>query len=204
MKDNDRNTSDADVKPPALLQQGRITQLNVGQSGRYNHFFGGKNDLEIADFPHGEHPLHRVFSLDLADPRLGFSMNKVTQLPLLYGFVFDGCELQYSVLSNTSIKILNLVPQKSSSGWPYPEYPAHFDRLPIEIGSSAHADDEAINTLTWWNFDVTKPNDVWVNVPSSAGLGVLLWGPDGDAQGVEVVFRIDPVALTVRVRNECS
>ena len=191
-------------KPPSILSHGLIYQTLIGQSGQFNHCFGGENDLQIIDFPAGQQPLHRVISLDLTDPRLNISIQGVTQLPLLYGLVYDGCEMTYEVLSNNSIRMIELSPSTSSDGWPYPDYPLFFQSVNLEIGLSNAANEESIDELTWWLFDETKPSDIWVNVPSNDDFGVSLWGSEGDSMGVELVFRIDPETRIVTVKNECG
>lgn len=191
-------------KHPCVLSDGFIRKALLGQSGKYRHYFGGLNDLETLDYLNGERPLHRVLTLDLSDPDLDFSINGVTQIPLLYGFAFDGCELEYEVLSDSTIRIIELVPNHPAEDWPYPNYPAHFEPVPVGFTKPEPANEEKIDEVTWRLFDKSKPSEIWVNVPPNDALGVSLWGSDGDAEGVEVVFRIDPTTRTVSVKNECS
>ena len=191
-------------KTPTLIINLNMLETVIGQAGEFNHFFGGPNDLQVLGFPEGQPMLHRVLNLDLNDPQINFALAGIQQLPLLYGFVFNGCEVQYRVLSDGVIQIEHLTPSSALPDWPYSEYPVDFARVPIQITGVQVADEETIDALTWWMFEPSKSNELWVNVPPNPQFGVSLWGPEGDAEGVELVFRIDPDTKTVTVRNECS
>jgi hypothetical protein len=49
-----------------------------------------------------------------------------------------------------------------------------------------------------------KPKMAVVIVPPIFVGGVSMWGPIGDAEGVQVIFECDFEATTVRASNQCS
>ena len=93
---------------PFFWHEGSACHIVVGEPGIYEHRFGGPLELVVADFPDEQRPLHRVLTLDLTDPRLEIRVPSVRLLPLLYGFVFDGCELRYQILSDKEVQVLEL------------------------------------------------------------------------------------------------
>jgi hypothetical protein len=189
-------------KLPIVLHQGMVRKLFIG--GTQKHQFGGESNLRIIGLPEGEPPLHQILSLNLTDKQLGFSIQGISRLVLLYGLVYSGCELKYQMISDDEIHILEMNPKKPYPNWPYTNCPTYFQPVSLAVGSPEPVGQEDIEEITWWQFDESKPNDVWINVPEYAGFGVSIWGPAAEGEGVEIVFQVDLETKTVYVRNECS
>ena len=51
--------------------------------------------------------------------------------------------------------------------------------------------------------DKIEADELVVVVPPISDLGMSLWGDDGDAEGVQIIFRCDVQSWRVRVYNEC-
>jgi hypothetical protein len=49
-----------------------------------------------------------------------------------------------------------------------------------------------------------QPAELLVAVPPPATLGFSMWGPDGDREGVTVVFECDLAERTIRAYNRCT
>jgi hypothetical protein len=189
-------------KLPIVLHQGMVRKLFI--EGIQKHQFGGESNLRVIGLPEGEPSLHQIISLDLSDKQLGFSIQGISRLVLLYGLVYSGCELKYQMISDDEIHILEMNPKKPYPNWPYANCPISFDPVSLAVGSPEPVNQEDIEEITWWQFDESKPNDVWINVPEYIGFGVSIWGPVAEGEGVEIVFRVDLETKTVYVRNECS
>jgi len=61
-----------------------------------------------------------------------------------------------------------------------------------------------VTRLTCRGLDDEAADQLVVVVTPSDRLGVSLWGGSGDAEGVEVVFRVSPEAGRVSTSNECT
>jgi hypothetical protein len=169
------------------------------------HRFGGPLALDVRGVPGKPPLLHRVLTLSARDPRLGFSIDGVTDLPLVYGFVFDGCRLTYRVTGDAGIEMVGMSPRSPMAGWPYPKYPAAFPEKRFGLRDDGAIEPDQVHQLTWQNVAGIDPADgVVVIVPPSERYGVSLWGEDGDASLVQVIFEVDPAARTVSAYNQCG
>ena len=92
---------------PAIYHRGVLLRTALTDDRSESaHWFGGALDLKIEGPPHGPHPLHRIVTLDLGDPRIGVSaLANLRHLPLVYGMRFDGFDVDYVVESDHSIRI---------------------------------------------------------------------------------------------------
>lgn len=167
------------------------------------HAFGGAPTTAVRGLP-PRAKLHFTGTLRKAVPEL-------PSIPLFYGFRHSGCRLEYGIVDESTIEILKLDPETPDEGWPYPSYPREFPRRRFSLEEVACADIGAspaellgqIATQGLDGFDFAKESVV-ILPPDPESLGTSFWGDEGDAMGVQVVFRIDALAGIVRVENQCG
>lgn len=191
------------LKGPVLAVRARLLLADFGtKSGP--HRFGGPLDLE-ARCTRGKAPtLHRVLTLALSDPLLDFAFGGVAELPLVYGFVHDGCRLKYRVVSDGQIEMLEAPAASPSPNWPYAKYPAAFPEKRFSLRDGGQIEPDQVDQLTWQGVEAVDPAEgVVAVVPPSKKYGVSLWG-DGEDELVQVVFEIDPELGTVTAYNQCG
>jgi len=71
------------------VPQFKIFAVNEGKS-RFQHSFGGPS-AHKGTTPRGhKQPLHLLYTLDLHDPAVGLRISGIQNLPLYYGFVYNG------------------------------------------------------------------------------------------------------------------
>jgi hypothetical protein len=169
----------------------------------YSAIFGGPPEYSVAGKSYGPCRLHHIASLGCSflQGALGRS-DLFANVPLVYGMCYDGCRLRYQY-GYGKITILELNPRKSSEGWPYPDYPAILPYCPLALGER--------KKMPWRKFIGRFPNmpdqqptELVVVVPPPMTLGVSLWGPTGDAEGVAIVFECDLETQQVSAYNVCS
>lgn len=167
--------------------------------------YGGPLTQTVSGRPFGPARLHHVASLSAASlPFLGAPPRYVFNLPLVYGFRFDGCELTYRFAPN-ELEVLRISPDKSSEDWPYLDYPPLLPYIPVEA--------EPPVTQTWAAFASQfgifsdageQPAELVAVVPPAFLIGQSLWGRDGDLEGVFIVFECDIARGLVRSFNVCT
>jgi hypothetical protein len=201
---DDEDTMPAEqMKGPVLAVRAQVRLADFGaKTGA--HRFGGPLALDVRGNGGKSPTLHRVLTLSMSDPLLGFSINGVSELPLAYGFVHDGCRLKYRVISDGQIELLEAPSAKPSADWPYAKYPSAFPEKRFELRDEGEIEPDQVNELTWQGVEEVDPAEgVVAIVPPSTTYGVSLWG-DGDDELVQVVFEIDPKAGTVTAYNQCG
>lgn len=163
-------------------------------------YFGGPSSVTRNGLSFGPRPLHHVVTIGSKDvPADGF----ILSLPLLYGMCFSGCSLRYRVVSATAIEVLEMEPTTSSEDWPYPMYPAYLPYVPLRIAKAERCDISEFTKLSCQPDRKFDDTSLIVIVPASPVLGVSLWGADGDAEGVQVVFEFDSRTKIVSASNQC-
>jgi hypothetical protein len=94
--------------------------------------YGGPLTHTVTGCQFGPARLHHVASLTPASlPFLGEPPRYMSSLPLVYGFRFDGCELEYR-FTPTGIEVLRISPDRSPEDWPYLDYPPLLPYIPVE------------------------------------------------------------------------
>lgn len=163
--------------------------------------FGGAINRRLSGAPFGPRRLHQLGFVAFADLKPSVS-TPVDGLPLIYGLNFDGCDLSYRV-ARDAVDIEFIRPNRSSNDWPYEGYPSELPLVPL-VAKTARRQ-------TWEDFGELVPNlneyetgGVTVIVPPPTNLGLSLWGPAGDAEGVTIVFQYSPVVGRVRAFNVCG
>jgi hypothetical protein len=160
--------------------------------------FGGPYGGKIGGKRFGPSHLHHIACL--AGYHCGLTFG---DLPLLYGMRYDGCQLTYKVGGYSNITVLEMSPRKSSADWPYVNYPAILPYVPLEVGKR--------KKQSWRKFAEAFPNlpddqpcELVVVVPPPLTTGVSLWGPQGDATRVAIVFECNVEAEQVTAYNVCD
>ncbi len=190
--------------PISIAWRGGLWQGSVDLGDHWGHVFGGPLDLTVRGFPRNRRPLHRLLTLDLRDSRLSISLPNTDSLPLLYGFAYDGCLLDYQVASDAEVRITDVSPRVPSQEWPYRGYPDHFGARRVALGERQRISRRMVTRLTWQGLDDEAADQLVVVVRPSASFGVSLWGESGDAEEVEVVFCVEPEAGRVSASNQCT
>jgi hypothetical protein len=160
--------------------------------------------LRFPGVPKDDRPLHMVASLYLGRiPKVTKHYGFQTELPLIYGFTYSGCEIKYRVKITGNIEILKLSPTKSCHDFPYKNYPPILPYVPLKISKPRRCTySNFVEEIP--NMDEKQPAELIVAVPPPATLGFSLWGPMGDAEGVVVVFECSVADRTVRAYNVCT
>lgn len=166
-------------------------------------WFGGPCEKYPSGIEHGPQPLHHVATL--WRHHLPFLLEQyIPELPLFYGFCFDGCRLRYRVGDNEqSVTLLELEPTESAEDFPYQNYPGMFPYYPVAPLKPEPVSKETFLEMLHQPLEISS-GDLMVLVPSQFTLGISLWGPNGDAEEVQVVFRIKTKERTVEGFNLCT
>lgn len=167
--------------------------------------FGGPLDETISGQPTGPRPLHMLARLHMRylpqvwDPF--WTHCRRFDLPLVYGFNYDGCEIKYR-LGISDIEILEMSPEESCDDVPYANYPLLLPYVPLKLSET--------RPCTFAEFAEEIPNktgdqpaDLIVVVPPLFTLGVSLWGSVGDTDCATVVFECNFADKTILAYNRC-
>jgi hypothetical protein len=190
--------------PIIIAGQGGLWQGSIALGDRYRHTFGGPLDLSVRGFPTNRRPLHRLLTLDLRDSRLNISLPGATMLHLLYGFAYDCCLLDYQVVSDSEVRVIEMTPRRPTRNWPYEDYPEHYAVRPVALRDRKPISDKNMTRLTWQGLDAEAAEQLVIVVRPSNSFGVSLWGESGDAEEVEVIFRVSPETGRVSASNQCT
>jgi hypothetical protein len=194
-----------ELHPIAIAWRGGLWRGSISTfEDRCPHVFGRPLDLSVRGLPKNPRSLHRLLTLDLRDSRLNISLPNTTVLPLLYGFAYDGCVLDYQIVSDAEVRIMELTPRLPSREWPYKDYPNHFAARPVALGARKRISRTMVTRLTWQGLDDEAADQLVVIVRPSDSFGVSLWGECGDDEEVEVIFCIAPETGRVSASNQCT
>ena len=172
-------------------------------SNRYSpSYFGGPSDVVIAGPRHGPARLHHVLTLRGAViPALGDFY--VFSIPLFYGLRYDGCILTYRMPERSACEICELEPRRSSNDFPYSDYPALLPYVPMRLVRRTRCTPRRFATFSWQGLNINAKSMV-VIVPPIFTAGVSMWGPTGEAEGVQIIFDCDFETKTIRASNQCT
>lgn len=175
-----------------------------GTKRETSSYFGGPISGKLSGIGHGPAPLHQVAKLDGTDVGLlPKGEREHSDLVLIYGFRFDCCKLEYHLCPGSEIRIVSSDQNKSSDDWPYENYPNEFPKVFLELTGMRVVSYKEFSS-EWPNLPTLQPAEIIVLVPPPSALGASLWGEDGDAEGVTVVFEYDPIGKRIRTYNICS
>jgi len=165
-------------------------------------YFGGPSDITFTGVRHGPEPLHHI--LTLAGAVIPALVDyHVFSLPLFYGLRYDACSLTYRMPERSVCEITKLQPRRSSADWPYRDYPRLLPYIPLRLSRRTRCTAKRFAKLSYQGLEI-KPTTMVVVVPPVFIGGVSMWGPMGDAEGVQIVFECDFENKTVRASNQCT
>lgn len=188
-----------DLIYPAVFFQGNVYFLEHANRITSSRF-GGPVDYDVTGIKHGPRKLHHFLTLqgDSFEPLWNTPGVFVMQLP--YAMCFGGGDMTY-VHSYTGVTIEEMSQATSSEDWPYPDYPAMLPYFPLRLKERVESTLDEFTAPFALNLEASS-SDAVVIVPPSPVLGMSLWGPSGDAEGVLVVFVVRMKApLRVRAFN---
>jgi hypothetical protein len=150
-------------------------------------YFGGPSDYIPVGNLARRARLHHVMTLAGAIiPAL--DRNFVFTLPLFYGIRHDGCRLTYPMPSQYRFELTSLTPPKPTKDWPYPNYPPFLPYVPFCLRRKTRCSPKQFLGWTHQGLELRAKTLVVVVPPIFVG-GVSMWGPGGDAEGVQLVFQ---------------
>jgi hypothetical protein len=190
-----------EVLYPALFHEGHAYFLERSDA-RTASYFGGPFEGSMTGIEHGPRPLHHIATLngDCFEPL--WHVVGGGSLRLLYGMCYSGCRLKYRNSAN-AVDLLEIKPTASTSDWPYPEYPSYLPYFPLRLQRRSKCNVQKFLEASCQPIEVSS-SEVLVLVPASPLLGISLWGPSGDAEGTQIVFRCDLAKRTVEAYNQCN
>ena len=173
-------------------------------------YFGGPPDyaFKFSGNAFGTRPIHHVMTL-YWDALPGIEKKGFSDLPLFYGIRYGGCCMKYEIVSpqlefsdieerlaakrglpnlSDECQILEMEPTKSSEDWPYVGYPELVPYVPLRLTERVQCSPEDFQGLILHG-DEVKPEEVTVVIPPMFDLGISLFGPNADAEGLQLVFR---------------
>jgi hypothetical protein len=151
--------------------------------------FGGPLEAEFSGEPFGPKPLHliaRLGSLHIS----ALSQFYLSQMPLVFGMHYDGCELVYHIESERKIEILRIAPSTSLDDWPYTNFPPLIPYYPLRLSDSPRSESYDSFAQRFPNMPWPQPTEMVVCVPPPATIGLSFWG-GGDWNDVTIVFECD-------------
>jgi hypothetical protein len=191
------------IEPEDILHvfhEGRAASLRPARKHAASAF-GGPLELDVVGLAL-ERPLHHIATIAHVHLRdLGVPW-RFSGLPLAFGLTHSGCELRYSFESDALV-VDSLEPRAPTPDWPYAAYPALLPYVPLEA--------TPVEARSWDEFRRLAPNlpaaptaELIVLAPPPATLGFSMWGRQGDAEGVTIVFECSIDAQRVEARTLCA
>ena len=165
--------------------------------------YGGPLSQTVTGCAFGPARLHHVASLSASSlPLLTTPGRFIFNLPLVYGFRFEDCLLEYR-FDVGRVEVLRILPDESSGDWPYLDYPSLLPYIPIEADPPIEQDwTEFASRFAM--FSEKPPAELVAVVPPAFLTGHSLWGRSGDLERVCVVFECDLSRRVVRSYNVCT
>ncbi|TQV75233.1 hypothetical protein FLL45_09870 [Aliikangiella marina] len=187
-----------ELKYPFAYFQGTLTSFCRGDEYTLS-YFGGPSLKKIRGLNYGPRGLHHIATINGSD--IGLSQFGISSVPFYFGMCFDGCELEYSTHYSGDVNIEKMDPVESSSSWPYPSYPDYLPYFPLTVESTSVISKNEFSERVW--MELSEDELVFV-VPTNPELNFSMWGPDGDAEGVELRFVYNPSKEYMKVNADCS
>lgn len=164
--------------------------------------FGGPLSADITGKSFGPKPLHTIVTLS-AHCIPALSRPYLSQLPLVYGMYYDGCQLEYRIESSSKIELLRIVPAGSSDDWPYTDFPPLLPYVPLKLAKAPAKSTYESFAARFPNMPEKQTADLIVAVPPPATIGLSLWG-GGDGDDVTIVFECDLADRIVSATNRTT
>jgi hypothetical protein len=185
----------------SLFHEGVACFLERAEA-RTASYFGGPFQGSITGVRHGPRRLHHIATIngDCFEPL--WHLVGGGSLRLLYGMCYDGCRIRYRNAA-TETEVLEIAPTTSSSDWPYPDCPAYLPYFPLRLQRQSKCSLREFSELACQPLKAVSSEAI-VLVPPSPLLGMSMWGPSGDAECAQIVFRCDLAKRTVEAYNQCE
>ncbi|MEY4529402.1 MAG: hypothetical protein RLZZ156_123 [Deinococcota bacterium] len=149
--------------------------------------------------------IHHLMMLDLSSLGMDLSQSKLSITPFLYGFIYDSCQMKYQIGNKEIPKVTHFQPIQKYANFPYSDYPSTFPVSQITLSKTINLTEELIEDIFLDRKEMPElTNQILVVVPPNPKYGVSLWGDEGDAEHVQVVFLVDLINNTITVENQCS
>lgn len=187
---------------PFAYYKGKLITFNQADEFTVS-YFGGPGDLQVGGTKHGPRKIHHIATLNYTDLNADY-FDFGSSLPFYYGMCFDGCELEYFYTDSSKLKITDMEPTKSNDDWPYEGFPNHLPYFPLYVNEiKSISEKEALDKFSQYVDTISDVELIFI-VPPNPKLGVSMWGPTGDAEGVKLVFVYNIKSKKMRVHNVCS
>ena len=108
---------------------GYFIDYDSEDTSKHTHLFCGSHNVPGAWCPNCDSPLLRTLAIDVSDPCLGLGRSSFLTLPLFYCWTCNIAQdppFQYRVEPSGGVELLRFGKGGVESGFPYPQYPAHF------------------------------------------------------------------------------
>ena len=185
----------------------RCKRISFTRSDRFgSSYFGGPGRFLIEACSDGPNHIHHIATIRNIDfGVLGYDFGFV--IPFFYPMRADGCELSYQRTAQMAIAVTSMSPEEPEGvepPWPYDDYPRLLPYVPLKVHEAVEMpldtfSDEVMQGVQ----DVTEEELIFV-VPPNPLLGCSLWGPTGDAEGYQIIFRYNTVTGTMTVGTACT
>lgn len=186
---------------PALFHNGEAYFLERSDihTGSY---FGGPTEDAITGIKHGPRKIHHIATLNGHCFKPLWDVIGAFELKLLYGMCYSGCHMKFET-SVPVVEVLEMTPKVSDASWPYSDYPTYLPYFPLRLQQSSKCTLEKFLKLSCQQINVAE-HEVLVLIPPIPVLGMSLWGPSGDGENTQIVFRCDLTKQTVEAYNQCG
>jgi hypothetical protein len=182
-----------DAQYPYSYFRGRATTFTRSDLTRQS-YFGGPGQFTLKGKPHGPLPLHHLATISVAD--LGIQDSRFgSMIPFYHGVCFECCRLDYklpvhniSVASAPYLEVTGIDPSESSDDWPYAGYPKLLPYIPLKVQETMAMDLETFSDSVMQGIEDLNDDDLVFVIPPNPGMGVSLWGPDGDRANVQFIW----------------
>jgi len=183
-----------------IYQNGTVTPLV--RSDKYSpSVFGGPLEAVISG-NRFETPLHHIATVNHNQLPILSEPQCIREIPLVYGLFYSGCVLEYT-FEQGNIAVQSIEPKEPTENWPYANFPVLLPYVPLEVGTvMAESWEQFLRRAP--NLPGEQPSEVVVLVPPPATLGFSMWGRDGDAEGVTIVFECSLKEKRVAAYNVCG
>jgi|GEM_PF-1296236 len=190
-----------DLKFPALYYGGKAWFLRRAEA-HTSCYFGGPFEGGVQGVVARPRSLHHIATITGRCFEPLYHVVGGGDIRLLYGMTYEGCRLRYRVLAN-DVELLDLEPEAPSEDWPYPGYPTYLPYFPLELDRVVDCTFEEFCELSCQR--LTPPeSEAIILVPPSPVLGMSMWGPSGDQESVQIVFRYNLESRIVEAFNQCA
>lgn len=99
----------------------------------FGHTFGGEVRHKGATAKGASQPLHLFYNFNLNDPNCQVEIPGCSWLPLYSAIRFNSSPLYYRIVSDTDIEIIEQSNIEIIPDFPYDDYPAAFDKMPVSL-----------------------------------------------------------------------